>query len=522
MTQSTAAQRATGTAAAPAVSLRGVAKTFAGARALRGVDIDFRPGEIHALCGGNGSGKSTMIKVLCGVHRADEGGSLVVGDETIDADKMTPAQAHRLGIRVVHQDLAVFPELTVAENLAIDSRFETGFAGRIRWSKQHRLAEESIAAFEIPATPRTPLSKLPLAARTQVAIARALHGGGAGTTTRSGLLILDEPTAALPVHEVRSLLKALRQLAAQGQSILYVSHRLDEVLDIADRVSVLRDGRLVGTHLAGELDEPKLITLMLGRAVHPSPARTEHVASTGPVVLETRNLAVGAVQDVSLSVRRGEVVGIAGLMGSGRSSLLRAIFGDLRPRAGELVLDGRPVRFTHPGDAVEAGVIMVPENRVSDAAFMDQSVDTNMSVSVIGRYWRRGRIANRAIRQDTGGLIEAFGVKTSSGRVEIGRLSGGNQQKVIMARWLRREPRVMLLDEPTQGVDVGARDDIYKLIRRATRAGAVAIVVVSDLEELAQVVDRALVLRHGRIVAEVSGRDLTAHRLAELSYADGS
>ena len=201
-----------------AVSVRGVAKTFAGARALRGVDVAFRPGEIHALCGGNGSGKSTLIKILCGVHRADEGGSLVVGNETIDADKTTPAQAHRLGIRVVHQDLAVFPELTVAENLAIDSAFETGFAWRIRWSKQRRLAEEAIGALDIPATPRTPLSKLPLAARAQVAIARALRGGDEDATTRSGLLILDEPTAALPVHEVRTLLKSLRQLAPSSRS----------------------------------------------------------------------------------------------------------------------------------------------------------------------------------------------------------------------------------------------------------------------------------------------------------------
>ncbi|MCW2830772.1 MAG: sugar transporter ATP-binding protein, partial [Aeromicrobium sp.] len=416
----------------------------------------------------------------------------------------------------VHQDLAVFPELTVAENLAMGSGVETGLGGRIKWRQQRKLAAASIDAFHIPARPNTPLTELSLAARTEVAIARALRDHGDG---HRGLLILDEPTAALPVHEVAALLAALRRLAARGQSILYVSHRLDEVLHLADRVSVLKDGHLIGTRNAADLDKSRLIELMLGRTVDDA-KRHESVSIAGPAVLEVRNLAVGALSDVSFTARAGEVVGIAGLMGSGRSSLLRAMFGDIAPRSGSVHFHGSKHTFKHPKDAIAAGVVMVPENRIRDAAFIDQTVSMNMSISVIRTYWRRLFMANRSMAGDATDLIGTFGVKAPSATVAMGSLSGGNQQKVVMARWLRQDPRLLLLDEPTQGVDVGARADIYRIVRQATDSGSLAIVVASDFEELAAVSDRALVLRHGRVVAELSGSELTAQRLSELSYAD--
>lgn len=501
---------------APVVSVRALSKTFAGTRALQRVDIDFLPGEVHAVCGGNGSGKSTLIKILCGVYQGDEGGEIRVGDVRIDSDKTAAGAAHAAGIRVVHQDLGVFPDLTVAENLALGAGFETGLGGRVRWREQRRQAAASIRAFNIPASPGTRLSELSLAARTEVAIARALRDQG---DNAGGLLILDEPTAALPVEEVATLLRALRRLAARGQSILYVSHRLDEVLDLADRVSVLKDGRLVGTSPAADLDESSLISLMLGRTL--VEGRQEQTSPpAAEAVLEVRNLAVGALQDVSLEARGGEVLGIAGLMGSGRSSLLRAIFGDIRPRAGEVRILDRPAAFSHPVEAMERGVAMVPEHRIRDGAFLDQSVDMNFAISVIRSYWRCGRVRNSAIVRDSDGLVSRLGVKARSGRDTMSSLSGGNQQKVVLGRWLRREPRLLLLDEPTQGVDVGARADIYRQVREATSAGAAAVVVASDLEELAAVADRVLVLRHGRVVAEVRGAELTAHRLSELSCAD--
>jgi ribose transport system ATP-binding protein len=503
--------------AAPLVSVQGVSKTFAGTRALDLVDLDVRPGEIHGLCGGNGSGKSTLIKILSGVYQADPGGVLVVGDEEVAADHVTPSDAQRLSICTVHQDLAVFPELTVAENLAIGAGFETNRVGRIKWRQQRRHAAKLIRRFEIPATPRTRLSALTLAARTQVAIARALQAAG---DEHRGLLILDEPTSALPVKEVELLLASLRRLAAAGQSILYVSHRLDEVLDLCDRVTVFRDGRKVGTHETSDLDEPGLIELMLGRTVEHS-LQHEPRPVTGAPLLEVKQLASGPLHDVSLTLHEGEVLGIAGLLGSGRSTLLRTVFAARRHESGDIELAGSPVSFRRPIDAISAGVVMVPENRLQDAAFADLSVDMNGAMSVIGRYWNGGRLRSGRIRSDGRDLIGEFGVKASSGRAPMSSLSGGNQQKVVMARWMRRAPRVLLLDEPTQGVDVGARADIYGLVRAATDAGAGAIVVASDFEELALVADRVIVLRRGRVVAEVTGSDITAHRLTELSIADG-
>jgi ribose transport system ATP-binding protein len=501
---------------APVVTLRGVSKTFAGTRALRHVDLDFYPGEIHAVCGENGSGKSTMIKILSGVYRADSGGTISLSGEEFEADRITPALAHRQGLRVVHQDLAVFPELTVAENLAVDGGFVTGLGGRIRWRRQHREAAALIRAFNIPATPTSRLAELSLAAQTEVAIARSLRDQ---SVRGRGLLILDEPTAALPAHEVETLLRVLRDLATAGQSILYVSHRLDEVLGLADRVTVLRDGELVGTFAAADLDESRLIDLMLGRAVSKA---LEHrpVKAGGPPLLEVENLSVGGLKNVSFSVAAGEILGIAGIMGSGRSTLLRAIFGEAKPDSGRFLLDGKQVVMDSPKHAMQAGVAMVPEHRLRDAVFADHSVDMNMSIGVIGKYWRRLVVAQRRLRRDCDQLISEYTVKVPNGRSVMSSLSGGNQQKVVIARWLRTSPRLILLDEPTQGVDVGARAEIYNTLRTAARRGSAAILVASDFKELTQAVDRAIVLRNGQIVAELGPVDMSAHRLAQLSHVD--
>jgi ribose transport system ATP-binding protein len=505
-------------ASRPTVAVRGLEKTFAGTRALRGVDIDFMPGEIHAVCGGNGSGKSTMIKILSGVYQADEGGTVLFDGETVPADKINPTTAHRLGVRVVHQDLAVFPELTVAENLCIDQALVHGPMGNIRWRKVRDTAGRLIEEFEIAADPRTRLRDLSLATRTQVAIARSFRDRQGSSR---GLLILDEPTAALPVHEVHTLLAALKRLAAQGQSILYVSHRLDEVLDLADRVSILRDGRLVGTYPAAELTEASLIERMLGRTVENSLEQHGPVQE-GRTVLSIRDLVCGPLLGANLDLRAGEVVGIAGLMGSGRSTLLRCVFGAADPESGTITLADRSHAPRAVGAAVRAGIAMVPEHRVRDAAFMDHSLSMNLAVGQYRRYWRNLFMRDRTLRNDSDDLVGEFSVKANSSQPMMASLSGGNQQKVVLARWLRSKPQILLLDEPTQGVDVGARADIYQIVRKAAREGSASIVVASDFEELAMVVDRALVLRKGRIVADVSGPELNAARLTELSYSDAA
>ena len=499
------------------IRVRGVAKTFAGTQALKGVDLDIRPGEIHALCGGNGSGKSTLIKILSGVYHADEGGAISVGTMSVPAHEMKPTSAAELGVRTVHQDLAVFPDLTVAENLGFGVGFQTDRFGRIAWRKQKELAQRLIDEFEIPATPNTILNKLTLAERTQVAIARALRGGEG----EPRLLILDEPTAALPVREVSQLLSSLRRLARGGQAILYVSHRLDEVLALSDTISILRDGNLVETKPTADYTESSLVEAMLGRSIEQALPRTPHVIGTEPVV-EISNLTSGPLTNINLAAFPGEILGIAGLMGSGRSRILRTLFGLEHADEGEIRVHGQPVRHTRPDQAMAAGIAMVPENRIQDANFPDLSIEENITVTVLGNYFRRLRMVSSAARTEASNLAQSFNVKSSSVRAPMTSLSGGNQQKVIMARWMQRDPSLLLLDEPTQGVDAGARADIYALVRQATAAGAAAIVVASDFEELAQVADRVLVLRRGRIVAELTGDRITAHTLTELSMAEGN
>lgn len=498
-----------------AVEVRNLSKRFPGTVALSGVGLGIERGEIHALCGGNGSGKSTLIKILAGIHQGEPGGEVEIEGETTAAEHTSPTTAHRAGVRVVHQDLGVFQDLTVAENLCLGRGFERGFGGRIRWGAVERRAQALIDRFEIPATPSTHLSVLPPAVQTQIAIARALQDQG---EQHSGVLILDEPTTALPRHEVDLLFAALRRYATLGQSIIFISHRLDEVLALSDRVSVLRDGALVGTWQTRELTEDSLIHHIVGRELDrvfpPMPPVTDDRA-----VLEVTGLSVGPLQQVDLTVRRGEVVGVAGLLGSGRSELLRAVFGDLEPRAGRVVIDGRERGIARPADAMAAGVALIPEDRAASAAFLNESITANMTVAVLKSYWRRLVLRGRAMDLDAVDLVEEFGIKVSSVDREIQTLSGGNQQKVILARWLRRKPCLLLLDEPTQGVDVGARADIYQLVRGLVADGAAALVVASDFEELAHVCDRVVVLRNGVSVDEVAGPELSAQRLSELIYA---
>jgi ribose transport system ATP-binding protein len=497
------------------LEIRGLSKRFGATQALRDVDLDVARGEIHALCGGNGSGKSTLIKILTGVYRGDPGGTVRVGSESIAADDVTPEFAERAGIRVVHQDLGVFPSLSVMENIALGGHFPTDATGRLRWRQLRAEARELIEQFHIPARPETPLHILSRAAQTQVAIARALRDR---RDEHGSILVLDEPTSALPVQEVEQLLAALRRYASGGQSILYVSNRLDEVVDLCGAATVLRDGVKQGTWPMSELSEAELIRRVVGRSID---HQARSIRATGAKrVLEVRALTAGPVRGADLHVEGGEVVGVAGLLGAGRSELLRAIFGDLPIEDGEVLLDGAAVRFKHPADAMGAGVALVPEDRGADAAFLDLAIFRNTASSVLSKYWKGLRLRAGRMRRDGAKLIEDFGVKAAGPDALLSTLSGGNQQKVILARWLQRSPRLLLLDEPSQGVDVGARADIYKIVQAAVDAGAGALIVASDFEELARVADRAVVLRAGRVVAEVTGPDLNAHRLTELSYAE--
>ena len=493
--------------------LDGLSKTFAGTTVLTNAALSVRRGEVHALLGGNGSGKSTLIKLLAGVYRADPGGTIEVQGVAAAADAWSPSIARTAGLHFVHQDPAVFGALTVTENLAIGHGFRTRF-GRIDWKASRRRATEVLARFALTMDPDTPVAALRPADRTMVAIARALQDQEGEHT---GVLVLDEPTASLPASEVDVLLDALRRYAAGGQTIVYVSHRLPEVLRLADRVTVLRDGLVVATREVAGLAESALVELIVGRPLDRMFPETVPVA-TRDAVLTVRGRIGGPLRGVDFDLRRGEVLGIAGLLGSGRTELLRMLFGDLPRTAGHLQLRGEPYAPRRPAQAMSAGVALVPEDRASEALFPGLTVRENLSAAVVSRYWSRARLDHGRERTEASELVTRFGVRPQSDLPPAGTLSGGNQQKLVLARWLRRDPVVLLLDEPTQGVDVNARADIYVQVRAAVARGASVLLVTSDFEELAHVADRALILRDGRIAAEVSGPELDAHRLTELAY----
>ncbi len=504
-----------GPEAAAALRLRGLSKTFPGTRALAGVDLDLAAGSIHALVGGNGSGKSTLIKILAGVYSADPGGTIeVTGHDAAPADDWEPRRAFAAGLRFVHQNPAVFLDLTVAENIAIGAGFPTDPVGRIRWGALRARARELIRRYHLRADPDQPLRLLRPADRTMVAIARALQDR---ESNREGVLVLDEPTTALPAGDAQFLLGALRRYASDGLTILYVSHRIDEVLGLADRVSVLRDGQLVGTVEAAASSEAEVVRMIVGRRLEAGLGRGLAV-SEGDIVLDVRGLTGGPVQGVDLALRQGEVLGIAGLLGAGQSELLRILFGALPLESGEVVVEGRPRRFRHPAEAMAAGLGYVPAERAVEALFSAMSVRENVSAGSVARYFRGLRLRHGEEGRDVVAAMREFLIRAPSDRAPAFTLSGGNQQKMVLARWLRRSPRILLLDEPTQGVDVGSREEIYALLHRAAESGTSAIVVSSDFGELERLCHRVAVMRRGRLVAEMRAPGIDEHRLTELAH----
>ena len=498
-----------------ALQVSDVRKAFGGTQALDGVSFELDRGSVHGLLGGNGSGKSTMIKVLAGVYRADAGWLKIRGSR-IEASSMNPARAREEGMRFVHQQESTFPSLTVAENLAIGHGFGGGAMQRIRWRTVKRRTAGVLERFEIHASPDDRLGDLRPATQAMVTIARALQDQDG---EQDGVLVLDEPTASLPSSEVELLLGALRRYAAAGQTILYVTHRLEEVLQIADRATVFRDGRVVGTAERDELTHDALVEVIMGRRVEQILSRS-HGRIAGEVLVRLRQVSAGSVRSASFEAHRGEIVGIAGLLGSGRSTILRALFGSVPLAAGSIELEGREVRFDEPRAAIAAGVAYVPEDRLGEAAFPDLSVLVNLGMATTTRYFRGVRMRHRAERRDAQELLDAYSIKTASLDAPFSAMSGGNQQKVVLARWMRRKPKLLLLDEPTQGVDVGARAEIWQLVRKAVDAGAAALVVSSDYDELARVCDRAVVLRNGCVAAELHGEDLTEEHLTYLTLTE--
>lgn len=494
-----------------ALAVTDMSKSFGATQALRSVHLELRSGEVHALIGGNGCGKSTLIKCLAGVHRADSGALTVNGAEYNLAEQ-TPDRARAVGLRFVHQDPGTFPTLSLTENLSLGHGFE-GSAGRISWRSAHRRARQVLRRFGIEQDPRTPAAALSVPQRAMLAIARALQDQD---SEHGGVLVLDEPTAALPTTEVQVLLTMIRGLAQQGHAVLLVTHRLDEVREVADRVTAFRDGRYVNTIDGAGLTESTLVELILGRKLERAHSLSSPPAASASNVVEVSNLSGGPVTDVSFAVAPGEVVGIAGLLGSGRTELLQLIYGLLPKRSGTVTYLGKAILAPNPSKACREGMAFVPEDRAAEAVFPASTIIENLVKGHEYRYFKSLWLRDRTERAEATQDIQRFGIKAASPSAYIESLSGGNQQKVILARWLRQHPKLLLLDEPTQGVDVGARDEIYKLIAQAADQGAALLVVSSEFEELARICGRVLILARGRIIAEMQ-QPLDAHAILEAS-----
>lgn len=495
----------------PALVVTGLSKSFGDVAVLEDITLRVRPGTVHALLGGNGSGKSTTIKILAGVHSADSG-HLEVQGVGFDLSAYGPADAERAGLRFVHQDLGLFDDLSVQENFALSSGYPVTPARRVDWKRLRTRVQALLRLYGISASPDTPINRLRPSDRTLVAIARALQDDETGRL----VVVLDEPTASLGREESSELLARIKTRANQGQTFIIVSHRLQEVLAVSDDYTVLRDGRVAGHLVGASPTEDELIALMAGRQVASlRPTGSIAHARSAPL-LTLRGIESGPLRGVDLTLHKGELLGIAGLAGSGRSTLLSCVFGSQRPSRGEMRLGDHPHAPRSVSAAMSKGIALVPEDRGREAAFADLSIAENLWITVMHRVRRRGFLPRGPARRYAAGLIERFQIKVSGPGALFSSMSGGNQQKTVIARWLQRDPRVLLLDEPTQGVDVMSRAEIYALIRESTASENGVIIASSDLAELHALCDRIIILAQGRIIGDVAASEVSLDDLAAL------
>lgn len=495
---------------APVLVAEGVRKRYGGVHALRGARLALRPGEVHGLCGENGSGKSTLLKVISGQVDADDGRVVLEGVETRFGDA---SEALAAGIATVSQERAVVPDLSVAENIFLGPRKARSWRG-IDWRATRRRAREALDRLDCDVELDVPVGRLRPDLQQLVEIARAL-------STDARVLILDEPTSSLADDEVESLFAAVRLLKGSGVATVFVSHRLEEVFRLVDRVTVLRDGEVVGEGPIGEFDEPRLVHLMIGRELEE--LEVDHRRhEVEDAVLRVRDLGVpGRVQGVSFDVGPGEVVGLAGLVGAGRSDLLGALFG-LEPEAtGRIEIDGAPVRVRDPVQALRAGIGFVPADRKGLGLVLDMSLLENVLMAQTSRRLRFARPRRGAEQPVVDAAVRDFRIVAASTADPVSQLSGGNQQKVVLAKWFGTEPRVLVLDEPTRGVDVGAKAEIYRLLEAAKARGLAILVSSSETPELQRLCDRILVMFRGAIVARLTNEEADEARIARYAIGQG-
>jgi len=482
----------------PLLEMRHVSKTFPGTKALSDVQLKAWGGEVLALMGENGAGKSTLMKILSGAYQPDSGAEIIIDGQPVDITD--PHKARAAGIAIIYQELSLAPNLSVAENIFLGREpHKNGLVDRAAMRESCRAVLERLGT---TFTATTPVSILSIAEQQMVEIARALQA-------KSRILVMDEPTTALSSRETDRLFKLIRQLRDEGLAIIYISHRMAEVYELSNRVSVLRDGTYVGTLVGEEIAADRLVKMMVGRDpstfyIHDHDAK----GSRGKPILEVRNLTDGGrrVKPCSFVLHEGEVLGIAGLVGAGRTELARLIYGADPKAGGEILIDGKPVEIRTPKDALDAGIAYLTEDRKAQGLFLDMSVRENVNFAVIGRDARgAGVLDHGKARQRARDAIKSLAIRVASPSVGVGTLSGGNQQKVLLSRWMEIKPRVLILDEPTRGVDIGAKSEIYRIINETVQHNVAVLVISSELPEIIGICDRVLVMREGHMEGEVGG-----------------
>jgi len=482
--------------AAPVLALSGITKRFNGIHALDDVRLSIRPGEVMALIGENGAGKSTLVKTLTGIHRPDAG-TILLGGQEVAFD--SPQQAMAAGITAVHQETVMFDELSVAENIYVGRHPTQGRLGRIDWTRIEQEAERLFARLEVALPVRARVRDLSVAQRHFVEIARAL-------AQDARVVIMDEPTAALSQREIRELYRIIGQLRAAGTAVIFISHKFDEIYEVADRYTVLRDGRFVAEGSLADIREPELVALMVGRAVHQAYPKAQ--VDIGAPLLEVAGLTHPTeFQDVSFSLRRGEILGFYGLVGAGRSEVMQALFGLTPGVRGEVRLDGAAARFDTPGAAIARGLAYVPEDRQQHGAHLSLPILHNLTLPILSRFGfftRRKAEAQLARR-----FAEQLELKAAHLDQHVAELSGGNQQKVVLGKWLATDPRVIILDEPTKGIDIGSKAAVHRFVSELVERGLSVILVSSELPEVLGLADRVVVMRQGRVVREFTRAQAT-------------
>lgn len=507
----------------PVLQLSNIAKTFGGAVALAGVSLEVLPGEVHGLLGKNGSGKSTLVKILAGFHAPDPGGAMMVNGEAVTLP-LKPGDFRRLGLSFVHQNLGLVPSLTVLENLRLCSLTASGRA-RIDWAAERRAAREALARFDLPLDTAERVDRLGPVDRALLAIVRAFEDirTDIDGTGRPGLVLLDEPTPFLPGAGVEKLFALMRSIADRGSSVVFISHDIDEVMAITDRVTVLRDGRVAGSLVTAEASHEAVVELIVGRSLARSAPRAVAVETKArPVRVALDGIAGRRLQPCSIAVGKGEILGLTGLIGSGYEEVAYLAFGATRAKGGTLALDGGspiPLSELSPRRTIDLDLALLPGDRQAASGVDSLSILDNMFLPDVDRFFRSGRLDHAGMRREAKVLGESFEVRPNDPFLQLSALSGGNAQKVLIARWMNRKPVLLLLDEPTQGVDVGTRQQIFAALRAAAAAGMSVICASSDAEQLAEISDRVLIFAKGRIVQEITGEAIGKDHIAAATYA---